>query len=72
MICDECGKDFSNPFDLDQHKDIIHGRAPNRGDFSFRCSHCQESFSSHYELLEHVKEHKKEKTEAPRLCEICA
>jgi hypothetical protein len=72
LMCDECAKEFNNQFDLDQHKESIHNRVMKRGEFTYRCSHCQEAFSSHFELLEHVKEHQKEKKDAPRLCEICA
>lgn len=72
LICEECAKDFRHHYDLEQHMDTVHGRTVNLGACSYRCTHCQESFNSHWALLAHVKQHQKDKLDAPRLCEICA
>lgn len=71
IMCDSCGMDFSSTFDLDTHMESSHQRAIKR-DCIFRCTHCEESFTSHLDLLEHVKQHSKDKKDSPKLCEVCA
>lgn len=71
VMCELCAREFSHQYDLDTHMEAIHRRVVRR-DLVFKCTHCHDTFNSHLDLLDHVKEHKKEKKEAPRLCEICA
>lgn len=71
MMCEACAKEFSSQFDLDSHIAATHRRVVKK-DCVFRCTYCQERFDSHLDLLVHVKQHNKEKKDAPRLCEICA
>jgi hypothetical protein len=69
LMCEECGKEYNHQFDLDTHMESVHRRVI-RSDCIYRCSHCPDAFNSHIDLLEHVKEHQREKKEAPRLCEV--
>lgn len=71
VMCEVCGKDFSSQFDLDTHMESVHERVVKR-DCIYRCTYCQATYHSHLELLEHVRQHNKDKKEAPRLCEVCA
>ncbi|KAL7013905.1 hypothetical protein ACKWTF_015642 [Chironomus riparius] len=70
-MCEVCAKEYNHQFDLEAHMESAHQRIVKR-DCVYRCTHCNEKFQSHLDLLEHVKEHQREKKEAPRLCEICA
>lgn len=70
FMCEGCGMEFSSTFDLDTHMEATHRRVVKR-DCIYRCTHCQESYSSHLDLLEHVKQHSSKK-DSPKLCEICA
>jgi uncharacterized Zn-finger protein len=71
FMCEVCAKEYNHQFDLESHMESVHHRVVKR-DCIYRCTHCDEKFNSHLDLLEHVKEHQREKKEAPRLCEICA
>lgn len=71
LMCEGCGKEFNSQFDLDFHTEVVHGRIVNEG-ITYRCSHCPDTFSAHAALMAHVKKHKDEKNDSPRLCEICA
>lgn len=73
LICDICGKEYRSQFDLDFHTEVVHNRisSPKKG-ITYRCSHCTETFNSHLALVDHIQQHKKEKHDSPRLCEICA
>lgn len=72
VICEVCAKAFSHNYDLESHMETAHRRNVRRGDCIFKCTHCHQNFTSHLDLLDHVREHQREKKEAPRLCEICA
>lgn len=71
IICEACAKPFKTDYDLDTHMETVHRRVVRR-DCTYKCTHCHESFNCHLDLLDHVREHQREKKEAPRLCEICA
>lgn len=71
FICESCAMEFTNNFDLETHLESIHKRIIKR-DCIYRCTHCHDAFHSHLDLLEHVKQHSKEKKDSPKLCEICA
>lgn len=71
VMCDACAKEFNSSFDLEHHMEAVHRRVV-KTDCIFRCTHCNETFNSHLDLLGHVKQHQSEKKDAPRLCEICA
>ncbi|XP_070508896.1 zinc finger and BTB domain-containing protein 24-like [Chironomus tepperi] len=70
-MCEVCAKEYNHQFDLEAHMESAHQRVVKR-DCVYRCTHCNEKFHSHLDLLDHVKEHQREKKEASRLCEICA
>lgn len=72
LMCESCGKEFNCQFDLDFHMEVVHERVVNESGMTYRCSHCPDTFNSHVNLVEHIKQHKKETNESSRLCEICA
>lgn len=71
VVCDQCGLEFSNAFQLDAHIEAKHVRIV-RPDCVFRCSKCSETFSSHLDLLTHFKIHQQEVFVEPKTCEVCA
>lgn len=70
VICEICAKQYSQQFDLESHMEAVHHIV--KRDCIYRCTHCDQKFHSQKDLLDHVKDHQREKKEAPRLCEICA
>ncbi|CRK91436.1 CLUMA_CG005108, isoform A [Clunio marinus] len=70
-ICDICSEEFKSRYALDVHIESNHRRIVRQGCI-FRCYSCHDTFESYLDLFEHVQQHKKEKNENPRLCEICA
>lgn len=71
VVCDQCGKEFKGPYELDTHIESTHNRVV-RKDCVFRCNKCEEVLPSHLDLVNHMKEHAKEADNVTKLCEICA
>lgn len=70
VVCDQCGLEFNNPFQLDAHIEAKHVRVV-RPDCVFRCSKCSETFSSSLDLLTHFKIHQQEVFAEPMTCKVC-
>lgn len=71
VMCEGCGTSFNNQYELDLHSEATHRRVVKENCI-YRCAHCPETFSSHLDLLKHVKEHAKGGKFEARVCEICA
>lgn len=71
VVCEQCGKEFKNAFDLDTHLESTHNRVI-RKDCVYRCNKCSEVLPSHLDLVNHMKAHAKEADTVTKLCEICA
>lgn len=49
-----CEKSFFRDYDLETHMEVVHKKVISRN-YIFKCTHCNETFSSHLELADHVK-----------------
>lgn len=73
FMCEECAKTYFNKFELEMHMQSAHNHpSPDKNSLIvFKCTHCTEAFSNHKDLCIHMKEHDRDKKEAPKLCETC-
>lgn len=71
VVCEKCGLEFNNQFQLDGHIEAKHVRIL-RPECVFRCSKCSETFSSHLDLLTHCKKHQQEVFDEPEVCKVCS
>lgn len=57
LVCEECGKVFTNTFSLKCHIEAMHRRV-EREDIVFKCNYCDQKFKAHMDLVEHNKIHR--------------
>lgn len=69
-ICDQCGKMYTNQFNLENHKSSQHGEYLDECENVYKCRICNEKFTNRTDLYAHMKTHIKDKnTEC--LCDTC-
>lgn len=59
-MCDECGKGYTNKFNLENHKSSFHGEYFEECGVIYKCKICDAQFSQRRELYEHIKVHSNE------------
>lgn len=71
-VCEQCGRQFSNQFNLENHKsskhDISDYNVSEHGSI-YRCKLCDDQFTNRKDLYDHISNHSKEPT--PVLCDCC-
>ncbi|XP_059613933.1 zinc finger protein 728-like [Phlebotomus argentipes] len=71
LICDQCGKTYSNRFNLENHKSSVHGDAVEESDSAiYRCRLCSQQFNTRVALFSHIEAHDKPSRQA-HLCDRC-
>lgn len=68
-ICELCGKNYTNKFNLENHKSSVHDIHFEEKGSIYKCRFCEKNFTTKAQLFPHVLAHQKEKTE--RLCDAC-
>lgn len=68
-ICDQCGKTYTNQFNLENHKSSQHGEYLEESQNIFKCRLCNEKYSNRTDLYLHMKTHTKETQQL--LCDTC-
>lgn len=59
-MCDECGKGYTNKFNLENHKSSFHGEYFDECGVIYKCKICDAQFSQRRELYEHINVHANE------------
>ncbi|XP_058442833.1 zinc finger protein 624-like [Malaya genurostris] len=57
LICDQCGKVYTNSFNLENHKSQVHGAEVEELGYVYKC--CEQTFPTRRELNEHIATHSK-------------
>lgn len=68
-ICDQCGKLYTNQFNLENHKSSQHGEYLEECQNIFKCRLCNEKYSNRTDLYLHMKTHTKDTQQL--LCDTC-
>lgn len=68
-VCDECGKSYSNRFNLENHKSSVHGENVDEFGSIYKCKVCDNQFTNRKDLYEHLNEHAE--NPAVHLCDTC-
>lgn len=59
-MCEECGKSYSNRFNLENHKSSFHGDSVDEYGSIYKCKICDKQFTVRKELYQHISSHSKE------------
>ncbi|XP_058812290.1 zinc finger protein 124-like [Topomyia yanbarensis] len=57
LICDQCGKVYTNSFNLENHKSQVHGEEVEELGYVYKC--CEQTFATRRELNDHIATHSK-------------
>lgn len=70
FVCDECGKTYSNRFNLENHKSSVHGEHIDEQPGSvYKCKVCDRQFTNRRDMYAHINEHGRQPT--VHLCDTC-
>lgn len=69
IICDKCGKIYSNQFNLENHKSAQHGEYLDEYQNVYKCRICDTKFNNRTDLYSHMKTHTKDNQQL--LCDTC-
>lgn len=69
FICDQCGKMYTNQFNLENHKSSQHGEYLEEYQNVYKCRLCNAKFNNRTDLYSHMKTHTKEHQQL--LCDTC-
>lgn len=59
FVCDECGKTYTNRFNLENHKSSVHGEQIEEYGSIYKCKVCENQFTNRKDLFDHVESHSK-------------
>lgn len=59
-MCEECGKSYSNRFNLENHKSSFHGENVEEYGSIYKCKICDKQFTTRKDLYQHINTHSKE------------
>lgn len=68
-VCEECGKVYTNRFNLENHKSSFHGEQVEEYGSIYKCKICDDQFSNRKDLYDHLSNHRK--MPSVNLCENC-
>lgn len=60
FMCEECGKSYSNRFNLENHKSSFHGENVEEYGSIYKCKVCDKQFTTRKDLYQHINSHSKE------------
>lgn len=69
FVCEQCGKTFTNRFNLENHKSSKHGEYVEEHGNIYKCKVCDNQFTSRKDLYDHISNHAK--TPVTLLCDTC-
>jgi uncharacterized Zn-finger protein len=69
IVCELCGKMYSNRFNLENHKSLAHGETIEEEGIVYKCQICEKQFTNRKILYEHIGTHSNEPLSL--LCEAC-
>ncbi|XP_037051052.1 zinc finger protein 675-like [Bradysia coprophila] len=68
-VCEECGKVYTNRFNLENHKSSFHGEQVEEYGSIYKCKICDDQFTNRKDLYDHLSNHRK--MPSVNLCENC-
>lgn len=69
FVCEECGKIYTNRFNLENHKSSFHGEQVEEYGSIYKCKICDDQFTNRKDLYEHLTNHRK--MPSVNLCDTC-
>ncbi|XP_031620318.1 zinc finger protein 181-like [Contarinia nasturtii] len=69
FICDKCGHQYANQFNLENHKSAMHGEYVDEFENIYKCRLCNEKYTNRTDLYSHMKTHTNDTQR--QICETC-
>lgn len=69
FVCEECGKIYTNRFNLENHKSSFHGEQVEEYGSIYKCKICDDAFTNRKDLYDHLSNHRK--MPSVNLCDTC-